>query len=125
MTEFIPNFRHYLGQQSANPISDIESGICTTIEGMQAKATEPFWIQLHAGLINFQHLDAPEKQAVLDGILAETGGPAEVDVETASYVTFDVSRLQDPVVDRLLIGLLRNYYEADESHGYQFHTEEL
>jgi len=125
MTEFIPNLRQYLGQQPANPISDIESPICTTIEGMQGKQREPFWIQLHAGLINFQHLDGPEKQAVLDGILAETGGPEEIDVEHASYVTFDVSRLQDPVVDRLLVDLMKNYYEVDETHGYQFHTEEL
>lgn len=124
MTHFIPKLRQYLDQQAANPISDIESPICTTIEG-QGKEHEPFWIQLHAGLINFQHLEAPEKQAVLDGILAETGGPEEIDVEHASYVTFDVSRLQEPVVDRLLFDLMKNYYEVDEAHGYQFHTEEL
>ena len=125
MTDFIPNLRQYLGKQPANPISDIESPICTTIEGLQAKQREPFWIQLHAGLINFQHLEAPEKQTVLDRILADTGGPEEIDVEPFSYVTFDVSRLQDPVVDRLLMDLLRNYYEADAAHGFQFHTEEL
>lgn len=124
MTDFIPNLRQYLGQQAANPISDIESPICTTIEG-HGKEREPFWIQLHAGLINFQHLEAPEKQPVLDGILADTGGPEEIDVEPFSYVTFDVSRLRDPVVDRLLVNLLKNYYEADVAHGFQFHTEEL
>lgn len=123
--DFIRKLRAHVGQQESDPITDRHSHLCTTIEGTRSRTGESFWIQLNGGMINFRHVDSPEKDAVLGEILDAIDPPGEVELETGTFVTFEVSRLEAPVLDSLMLRLLRDYFEAEESDDIQLATETL
>jgi len=124
MSEIILQKIHcHLAELPANPAFDAESMLCTTIEGEPDADGESFWIQLHAGQINFRHLDDPVKEEILGSILVEADAIA--DIEPGTYATFDLVSLSPGQVDSLILRLLVEYFDASDSSDPSISTEEL
>ena len=112
--DFIATLRSYASKLESNPITDGASSQCVTVEGDSNTRGEQLWIQLHAGLINFPHLDSPEKDLALGTILDAIDGLEDVELEPGGFVSFSISSLETPVVDRLLIEVHRDYLESSD-----------
>ena len=109
----------------ADPTSDESSRHCVTIEGTSSELWESFWIQLHAGQINFRHLDDAQRDEVLGMILDPIDTPDDMQLEPGSFVTFDVTAMGRPVVDGLLVRLINEYFQISGSSAINVSTEEL
>lgn len=110
--------REHVAGLPGDPISDPESMWCTTVQ-----QDDGFWLQVHAGHLNFLHLDDEAEERVLDSVLEGIGGP--VSIETGLYVTFDLPPLDAAAVDALLTRLLREYYGVGEEEEAEIFSEEM
>lgn len=110
---FIETLREYVSSLESNPLTDDESSLCVTVDGESKAIGRPFWMQFHAGQINFPHIDSAEKDAVLGTIFDAIDELGDVELEPGEYVSFTIGDLGTEVVDRLIIEALKDYFEAD------------
>ncbi len=110
---------------NTDPTSDGSSRNCVTIEGDSAESWGSFWIQLHAGQINFRHLDDAQRDEVLGVIRDPIGTPDDMQLEPGGYVMFDLTAMGPPVVDGLLVRLLNKYFQILGSSALRVSTEVL
>lgn len=109
----------------ADPSSDGGARHCVTIEGDCAEPWTGFWVQFHAGQINFQHLDDTRRDEILGEILDPIDTPDEMQLVPGECVTFDMTGLDRSAVDGLLIRLLTEYFEVLEESPLAISAEEF
>lgn len=124
-SSFNDRLRSALPAGASDPARDTSSSLCTTVRGPSPSGGDSFWLQVHAGLINFQHLDAPEKDEVLGRILDAPGIPEEIELEAGVFVTFAVHPLSDSDLESLLAALIGDYFEVADPASLEISTEEL
>jgi hypothetical protein len=110
-TALTEQLNQHLQTQEVDPRNDDSSDVCTTIEGKSVNG-EPFWIQFHVGLINFQHIDDSAKDETLGAILDSFEISGDPDLEVGTYMTFSISEMSTEEQDRLLNQLVNDYFEA-------------
>ena len=108
-----------------DPTSDAASRQCVTIEADSAESWGSFWIQLHAGHINFLHLDDPRKDEVLGMILDPVDTLDEMELEPGGFVMFDLTSLTRSVIDGLLSRLIHEYFRISENEALHISDEEI
>ena len=84
-----------------------------------------FWIQLHAGSINFRHLDDAQRDEVLGMILDPIDTPEEMQLLTGECVTFEIAAMGRPVVDAMLVRLINEYFQILDGVALDVSTEEF
>lgn len=100
---------------------------CTDIQAKDpGDAAAPFWIQLHAGMLNMQYLDAEDPTAVLaNEVPAFPSDLALVSWEAETFCTFDVNSLPDEEICRLAGAVLVSYYGLGPNSEFSISTENL
>lgn len=112
---------------SSTSIAHKGNGWCTLIEASEpGDAQPPFWIQLHAGMINFQYLDeeAPEKVLPEEGVHAAIGSSL-AGWEANLFCTFDVSEAGEQEIEHMVRTILEGYYGLGADCKIQISTSNL
>lgn len=103
------------------------NGWCTLIEASEPGDSQPpFWIQLHAGQINFQYLDEEDPMKVLpeEGVHIARG--SDLDGWVAKlFCTFDVSEVEDQEIEHMVRTILEGYYGLAKTCKTQISTSNL
>ncbi|MCB1279870.1 hypothetical protein [Prosthecobacter sp.] len=103
------------------------NGWCTLIEASEiGDSKPPFWIQLHAGMFNFQYLDEKEPLTVLpdDGVRLPDGCKLTA-WEPKVYCTFDVESVNEDDIEQMVRAALESYYGLAPNCKIKVTTEKL
>lgn len=121
--DFAARLRQHLSSQSGNPL-DPDSRACTEVGGTRVDGST-FWLQVHSGELNFQHMPEPGKDDLLARILHETGHRGEVTQEEGSFVNFEVFRMRGDALNVLLNRLSFDYFETNFFEDLEFSTKNI
>lgn len=108
-------------------IAHNKNGWCTLIEASEPGDSQPpFWIQLHAGMLNFQYLDEEDPESVLteEGVHIASGSTL-AGWESNLFCTFDVSEAAEQEIEHMVRTVLEGYYGLGENCKIQISTSEL
>jgi len=103
------------------------NGWCTLIEASEfGDSQPPFWIQLHAGQINFQYLDEEDPEKILpQGRVHIASGSSLTGWEAKLFCTFDVSEAGDQETEHMIRTILESYYGLETNCKTQISTSNL
>lgn len=116
--------REHILTQGEDPTTSSHSGICTTVD-VTADCGDSFWIQLHRGMINFEHQDIPEKDDVLGTIIDAFPVPDAADLEPGNSMTFEISTFSSGQLDQLIDRLVQEYFVATSPDAITCRSERL
>ncbi len=126
---------NHIGTELRNAMESVGSasiahkgnGWCTLIEASDVGDSQPpFWIQLHAGQINFQYLDEEDPVKVLseEGVHIASGSKMD-GWEAKVFCTFDVSEVEDQEIEQMVRTILESYYGLETNCKTQISTTKL
>ncbi len=100
---------------------------CISLELSVAGDTgAPFWIQLHAGQINFRYLDAEEPGVILpeDGVEVPSGAKL-VGWEKDLFCTYDLQEVSSLEAEGLVDSIIQNYFGLGGDFEFDVKLEAL
>lgn len=116
--------REHIATLEDDPTANKDSSICTTVEVL-CDDEDSLWIQLHRGMINFQHQDSPEKDDVLGSIIDAFPVPDTADLEPGGYMAFEISTFSSGQLDQLIDRLVQEYFVATSPDAISCSSERL
>lgn len=100
---------------------------CTTMEANNPNdPNSPFWLQLHAGIMNFRflHLSDPIGALGRSGITIPTGA-GEPFYEPNTFCTINVEQVADPEIEAFVAKVFYSYFGVPDSQELNSSLEQL
>jgi len=137
---FLEAFRQHLLQMGSDPLCDASSPIVSTIVIAGDRQ-----LRIQAGTINFNRIDDPEKDALLDSIIAAADGviaiepepepehgedtsdpaPSESEPQVAGELCYYIAPLPFAAADQFIISIMKDYMGATGTEELKVSTTSL
>ena len=116
--------REHILTQGEDPTTSSHSSICTTVD-VTADNGDEYWIQLHRGMINFQHQDSPDKDDILGSIIDAFPVPDAAELEPGGFMAFEIFTFSSGQLDQLIDRLVQEYFVATAPNAISCRSERL